>query len=81
MFYLYNIFEVFNNNKSEPFNPYQSLLFILPKQSFNLLPNCYKDIPVQIPAYFPDKIEIDYNGKTASYESLLLLILKSLFLR
>ena len=70
---LYNIFEVFNNNKSEPFNPYQSLLFILPKQSFNLLPNCYKDIPVQIPAYFPDKIEIDYNGKTASYESLLLL--------
>lgn len=70
---LYNMFDLFNNNKSEPFNPYQSLLLILPKQSFNLLPKCYRDIPSQIPEYFPEKIEIDYNGKTASYESLLLL--------
>ena len=70
---LYNKFDLFNNDKSEPFNPYQSLLMILPKQSFNLLPKCYRDIPNQIPEYFPEKIEIDYNGKTASYESLLLL--------
>jgi len=70
---LYNMFDLFNNNKSEPFNPYQSLLLILPKQSFNLLPKCYRDIPNQIPEYFPEKIEIDYNGKTAAYESLLLL--------
>jgi 5'-3' exonuclease len=70
---LYNMFDLFNKDKSEPFNPYQSLLLILPKQSFNLLPKCYRDIPSQIPEYFPEKIEIDYNGKTASYESLLLL--------
>ena len=70
---IYNAFDQFNNDNSKPFNPYQSLLFILPKQSFNLLPNCYREIPKQIPEYFPDKIEIDYNGKSASYESLLLL--------
>ena len=70
---IYNIFDKFDNGISEPFNPYQSLLFILPKQSFNLIPNCYKNIPKEIPEYYPDKVEIDYNGKTASYESLLLL--------
>ena len=70
---LYNLYDLFDKDKSEPFNPYQSLLFILPKQSFNLLPECYKDIPVVLKEYFPDKIDIDYNGKTAEYESLLLL--------
>ena len=70
---LYNLYDYFDKDKSEPFNPYQSLLFILPKQSFNLLPECYKEIPVILKEYFPDKIDIDYNGKTAEYESLLLL--------
>ena len=70
---LYKIFNTFDTDKSEPFNPYQSLLFILPRQSFNLLPECYKDIPIKLKEYFPDEIIIDYNGKTAEYESLLLL--------
>ena len=70
---LYDLYDFFDKDKSEPFNPYQSLLFILPKQSFDLLPECYKDIPVILKEYFPDKIAIDYNGKTAEYESLLLL--------
>ena len=70
---LFKIFNTFDKDKSEPFNPYQSLLFILPKQSFNLLPECYKDIPIKLKEYFPDEIVIDYNGKTAEYESLLLL--------
>ena len=70
---LYGIFSKFDKDKSQPFAPYQSLLLILPKQSFNLLPNCYQKIPNEIPYYFPDKVEIDYNGKSASYESLLLL--------
>ena len=68
-----NLIDIFEKDNSEPFNPYQSLLFILPKQSFNLLPNCYRNIPNIIPEYFPDKVEIDYNGKVASYEALLLL--------
>ena len=70
---LYNMYDIFDKDKSEPFNPYQSLLFILPKESFYLLPECYKDIPNILKEYFPDKIEIDYNGKIAEYESLLLL--------
>ena len=69
---LYNLYDIFDKDKSEPFAPYQSLLFILPKQSFNLLPECYKDIPTILKEFFPDKIDIDYNGKTAEYESLLL---------
>ena len=73
----YEQFEIFDKitsgAESEPFKPYQSLLFILPQQSYNLLPKCYKDIPSKVPEYFPEKIDIDYNGKTASYESLLLL--------
>ena len=69
---LHDIYDVFDKDKSEPFAPYQSLLFILPKQSFNLLPVCYKDIPNLLKEYFPDKIDIDYNGKYTEYESLLL---------
>ena len=69
---LYDIYDVFAKDKSEPFAPYQSLLFILPKESFNLLPECYKDIPNLLKEYFPDKIDIDYNGKYTEYESLLL---------
>ena len=70
---LYGIFNLFDKDTTQPFDPYQSLLLILPKQSFNLLPNCYKDIPNEIPDYFPEKVDIDFNGKSASYESLLLL--------
>ena len=70
---LFGIFNLFDKDTSQPFDPYQSLLLILPKKSFNLLPNCYKEIPNAIPDYFPEKIEIDFNGKTAAYESLLLL--------
>jgi 5'-3' exonuclease len=70
---LYNVYDNFQKDKSEPFDPYQSLLFILPKESFNLLPECYKEIPLILKEYFPDKVDIDYNGKTNEYESLLLL--------
>ena len=70
---IYETINKIDKHISEPFKPYQNLLLILPKQSFNLLPICYKNIPNEIPEYFPDKIIIDYNGKTASYESLLLL--------
>ena len=70
---LYNVYDNFQKDKSQPFDPYQSLLFILPKESFNLLPECYKEIPLILKEYFPDKVDIDYNGKTNEYESLLLL--------
>lgn len=58
-----NINKCFENDNSEPYSPFQSLLFILPKTSFDLLPKCYKDFPTEAPEYFPENVEIDYNGK------------------
>ena len=68
-----NLNNIFINNKTEPFKPFQSLLFILPKTSFNLLPKCYEGILKEIPDYFPEDFQIDYNGKHTPWESLTLL--------
>ena len=68
-----NILKIFENDKSQPFSPFQSLLFILPKSSFDLLPPCYKNFPEQAPEYFPENVEIDYNGKHTPWEALVLL--------
>ena len=65
--------KLFENDDSKPFSPFQSLLFILPKTSFDLLPECYKDFPNQAPEYFPEKVDIDYNGKHTSWEAVYLL--------
>ena len=68
-----NINNIFENDKSEPYSPFQSLLFILPKTSFDLLPPCYQKFPEQAPEYFPDKVDIDYNGKHTPWEAVVLL--------
>ena len=68
-----NIDKTFENDKSEPYSPFQSLLFILPKTSFDLLPPCYKDFPSQVPEYFPENVDIDYNGKHTPWEAVILL--------
>ena len=68
-----NIEKIFENDKSEPYTPFQSLLFILPKTSFDLLPSCYKSFPEQAPEYFPEKVDIDYNGKHTPWEAVVLL--------
>ena len=68
-----NIDKIFENDKSEPYSPFQSLLFILPKTSFDLLPSCYKNFPEQVPEYFPEKVDIDYNGKHTPWEAVVLL--------
>jgi len=67
------IADIFENDKSEPYSPFQSLLFILPKTSFDLLPKCYKDFPTQAPEYFPENVDIDYNGKHTPWEAVVLL--------
>jgi 5'-3' exonuclease len=67
------ITDIFENDKSEPYSPFQSLLFILPKTSFDLLPKCYKDFPTQAPEYFPENVDIDYNGKHTPWEAVVLL--------
>ena len=65
--------KIFENDKSEPYSPFQSLLFILPKTSFDLLPPCYKNFPEQAPEYFPENVDIDYNGKHTPWEAVVLL--------
>jgi 5'-3' exonuclease len=68
-----NLNNIFINNKTNPFKPFQSLLFILPKTSFNLLPKCYEEILKEIPEYYPENFKIDYNGKHTSWEAIALL--------
>ena len=68
-----NINKCFENDNSEPYSPFQSLLFILPKTSFDLLPKCYKDFPTEAPEYFPENVEIDYNGKHTPWEAVVIL--------
>ena len=68
-----DLIKLFENDKSEPFSPFQSLLFILPKTSFDLLPPCYKEFPNQAPEYFPENVDIDYNGKHTPWEAVVLL--------
>ena len=68
-----NLDKIFENDKSEPYSPFQSLLFILPKSSFDLLPACYKSFPEQVPEYFPENVDIDYNGKHTPWEAVVLL--------
>ena len=68
-----NIDKIFENDKSEPYSPFQSLLFILPKTSFDLLPPCYSKFPEQAPEYFPENVDIDYNGKHTPWEAVVLL--------
>ena len=68
-----NLDKIFENDKSEPYSPFQSLLFILPKTSFDLLPPCYKNFPEQAPEYFPENVNIDYNGKHTPWEAVVLL--------
>ena len=64
---------IFLNDNTTPFNPFQSLLFILPKSSFNLLPKCYEKILNEIPELYPETYQIDFNGKRTSWESIIIL--------
>ena len=65
--------KVFENDTTKPFDPFLSLIFILPAKSFNLLPSCYSDIPNELKDLFPEKFQIDYNGKHTPWESITLI--------
>ena len=65
--------KVFANDTSKPFDPFLSLIFILPAKSFNLLPSCYSAIPNELKDLFPEKFQIDYNGKHTPWESITLI--------
>ena len=57
----------------EPFSPYESLLFILPKKSRQLIPKCYWGIFEDLIELYPNKFDIDFNGKRMPWESIVLI--------
>ena len=65
--------KVFENDTTTPFDPFLSLIFILPKKSFELLPECYRGIPEELKDLFPEKFQIDYNGKHTPWEAITLI--------
>ncbi len=76
-----DIAEFLDENSIEPIvktNPpeiYVQLISILPKSSFNLLPEPFNKayLDPEIELYFPDNIDIDYDGKYNEWEGIPLL--------
>jgi 5'-3' exonuclease len=60
-------------DKSKPYTPFQSLLFILPKKSRALVPQCYWNLYDEFKDLYPEKFGIDFNGKKMPWESIVLL--------
>jgi 5'-3' exonuclease len=56
-----------------PFPPFQSLLFILPRKSRDLIPRCYWSVYQELSEYFPEKFSIDFNGKKMAWETIVLI--------
>lgn len=69
-------FEVDSNcpKESHPYTPFQQLMSILPIKSMHLLPPQYGEIAkTTLKKYFPEDFECDLNGKTLSYEAIVLI--------
>ena len=61
-------FPKFTRDKTKPFPEYMQLLFILPPQSFHLLPkelHCIKD---ELPEMFPESVKTDDEGAEREWE-------------
>lgn len=56
-----------------PYSPFQSLLFILPRKSRNLIPRCYWSVYDEFPEFYPEKFGIDFNGKKMEWETIVLI--------
>lgn len=62
---------------SHPFRPFEQLMAVLPARSRNLMPSVYRPIMTDphspIIDFYPNEVDIDMNGKTASWEAVVLL--------
>ncbi|AOA63264.1 5'-3' exoribonuclease 1 [Komagataella phaffii CBS 7435] len=60
-------------DKGTPFKPFEQLMAVLPARSKQLVPACYRPLMTDpnspIIEFYPDEVEIDKNGKTASWEA------------
>lgn len=63
--------------KSKPFKPFEQLMAVLPARSKKLMPAAYwplmTDEKSPIIDFYPHEVDIDMNGKTASWEAVVLL--------
>lgn len=66
-------FELFSTEIGRPFLPFEQLLSVLPAASSELLPECYRFLMndehrSNIIDFYPDKFDIDFEGKRADWE-------------
>ncbi|KAI5969618.1 exo2 [Candida margitis] len=63
--------------KSKPFKPFEQLMAVLPARSKKLMPAVYRPLMTDekspIIGFYPHEVDIDMNGKTASWEAVVLL--------
>lgn len=64
-------------NLSKPFKPFEQLMAVLPARSRKLMPLPYRPLMTEphspIIDFYPHQVDIDMNGKTASWEAVVLL--------
>ena len=69
--------ELINFELSHPFKPFEQLMAVLPARSRNLMPLVYRPLMTEpqspIIDFYPNEVDIDMNGKTASWEAVVLL--------
>lgn len=64
-------------DKATPFKPFEQLMAVLPARSRKLMPDVYRPLMIDehspIKDFYPHTVDIDLNGKTASWEAVVLL--------
>jgi len=70
-----NIPEIVSDKICKPLSPFEQLLCVIPKTSFDLLPKSLQNIPKKLEKFYPDpnSIKIDTNGIMSEHEALVLL--------
>ncbi|KAI5954380.1 exo2 [Candida jiufengensis] len=62
---------------SHPFKPFEQLMAVLPARSRKLMPAVYRQLMIEehspIKSFYPDEVDVDMNGKTATWEAVVLL--------
>lgn len=63
--------------QAKPFKPFEQLMAVLPARSKKLMPDVYRSLMTDehspIIDFYPHEVDIDLNGKTASWEAVVLL--------
>lgn len=64
-------------DQAKPFRPFEQLMAVLPARSRKLIPEVYRPLMTDehspIRDFYPHEVAIDLNGKTASWEAVVLL--------